>query len=88
MRAFERIRRLTVAAPAPPAPPAGAEARFTGPLTLRPWRDDVRLGDEDLTGWLLRELGGDPGTTGVPVEVVVRVLDDDDDDDRRTGASG
>jgi len=26
----------------------------------------------------LRELGGDPGTTGVPVEVVVRVLDDDD----------
>jgi hypothetical protein len=36
----------------------------------------------------LRELGGDPGTTGVPVEVVVRVLDDDDDDDRRTGASG
>jgi hypothetical protein len=52
---------------------------------LRPWRDDVRLGDEDLTGWLLRELGGDPGTTGVPVEVVVRVLDDDDG---RTGAPG
>lgn len=35
----------------------------------------------DLTGWLLRELGGDPGTTDVPVEVVVRVHDDDD---RRT----
>jgi len=82
MRAFERIRRLTVAAP---APPAGAEARFTGPLTLRPWRDDVRLGDEDLTGWLLRELGGEPGTTGVSVEVVVRVLDDDDG---RIGTAG
>lgn len=75
-RTLEEIRRHAVPVPATAPPRAGAEARFTGPLTVG-WRhDDVRLGDEDLVDWLLRELGGNPGTSGIPVEVVVRVLED------------
>lgn len=76
--AFEELRRLTVPAPPPVRPSPGAEARFTGPLSVRSWRGDARLGDDDLADWLIRELGGDPGTEGVPVELVVRVLADDE----------
>ncbi len=78
LRALEEIRRLMVPASAPARPSAGAEARFTGPLSVRSWRGDARLGDDDLADWLIRELGGDPGTEGVPVELVVRVLADDE----------
>ncbi len=61
LRALEEIRRLMVPASAPARPSAGAEARFTGPLSVRSWRGDARLGDDDLADWLIRELGGDPG---------------------------
>lgn len=63
--------------PTPKPPPAGAVARFTGPLTTRMWRDDARVGDRDLVDWLVQELGGDPGEAGVRVEIVVRVLEED-----------
>ncbi len=85
LRAFEEIRRLMAPAPPMARPSAGAEARFTGPLSVRSWRGDARLGDDDLADWLIRELGGDPGTEGIPVELVVRVLAGDEGPRERDG---
>lgn len=85
LRALEEIRRLIVPAPPPVLPSPGTKARFTGLLSVRSWRGDARLGDEDLADWLIRELGGDPGTEGVPVELVVRVLAGEEERRERDG---
>jgi hypothetical protein len=74
--------------PPPPRPPAGAMAHFRGTLSSNGVRGDLYVDDIHLEDWLGRELGGDPGSGGVPVELSVRVLGDDDSVAGEPGALG